>query len=671
MKRILLVLMPFDHGLSGISVYIREMAKNLVKQVGKDVQIDCLALERDLPFFMPEKKNIKYKVVSDFFGGPIINMLYHLFYLPSYLFLLKLFTPKRKHYDVVLLPAGNRRVFTFYPFYTVCVVHDFSPLRLLGKYDSFRTFYVKHIIPMFLKKAHRVVSVSRSTLSDVVHLTNLPEEKLGLAYPGCDISLFPGIEVSKKAAQKKVKNQWGMEKKFFLFVSRIEYPGKNHMGLLRAYEALPQTIRDQYDLVFVGSPWSNSQYVKNYACEMRDCRHVHFLGFVTTEELSYLYRAASLFIFPSFYEGFGFPVLESMAHGTPVLSSDRSSLLEVGYNSVVTFDPSSPKKISQAIVKTLRSPATQRKLIEKGYRRASEFSWDTSAKRLIKYMEREPLPLYNTEYLKELSEKVIHLERRELFGISFLNASTGKVLEIFSHIFSMRERAKFSFINANSINIAQKNIHFKSALMETNYLLPDGIGMKIACLFGGFSMYENLNGTDLFPHLMEYFENHKKSVYFLGSKPGVVEKMNTILKFDHPNLKVAGFHHGYFSQEEKSKKLKIIDVINKANPDVLMVGMGSPAQEIWVQKNFDKLKAKVVITVGGLFDFQSHTKKRAPMWMRKGGLEWAFRLMIEPGRLWRRYLIGNFVFLARLFVKRSEIRKSSGQEIGEQKWMKS
>ena len=670
MKRILLVLMPFDHGLSGISVYIREMAKNLVEEVGPNVQIDCLALERDLPFFMPERKNLKYKVVSNFFGGPIVNMIYHLFYLPVYLFLLKILAPKSKHYDAVLLPAGNRRVFTFYPFYTVCVVHDFSPLRLLGKYDSFRTFYVKHIIPIFLKKAHRVVSVSRSTLSDVVHLTNLPEEKLGLAYPGCDISLFPGIEVSKKAAQKKVKNQWGIEKPFFLFVSRIEYPGKNHVGLLRAYEALPQTIRNKYDLVFVGSPWSNSEYVRNYACEMQDCRHVHFLGFVTIEELSYLYRAATLFVFPSFYEGFGFPVVEAMAHGTPVLSSDRSSLLEVGYKSVVTFDPSSPKKISNAIVSTLRNPSKQKRLIEKGYQRASEFSWGMSAMRLLKYMKKEPIPLYNTEYLKEISEKVIHLERRELFGISFINASTGKVLEIFSHIFSMKERAKFSFINANTINIAQKNLPFKSALMETNYLLPDGIGMKIACLFGGFSMYENLNGTDLFPHLMEYFGSHQKSVYFLGSKPGIVEKMGDILKDDYPTLKVAGAHHGYFSKEEKSKKLNIVEVINKAKPDVLMVGMGSPTQEIWVQKNFDKLKAKVVITVGGLFDFQSHSKKRAPIWMRKSGMEWAFRLMLEPGRLWRRYLIGNVVFLARLLAKRSQISKNSGREIGEQKWIK-
>ena len=648
MKKILIILMPFDHGLSGISVYIREMAKEMVRQVDKDTLIDFYCLDRDLRFFPEKQENTNYIIFPNFFYRPIPNMLLHLFYFPLKLWLKKLFQGKKEQYDAVLLPAGNRRIFFFYPFYTVAVVHDLAPLRLPKKYDAFRTFYVKRVIPFFLKRADRVIAVSRSTLSDVIHLTNLNQEKAGISYPGCKMDHFPSIQTSKNKVAKEIASQWGITKKFFLFVSRIEFPGKNHVGLMKAYEKLPAKIKDNYDLIFAGSPWKDSEKVKNHALAMEENHNIHFLGFVTVEELSWLYRGAEIFIFPSYYEGFGFPVLEAMAHGTPTIMSDRSSLLELGHETSLTFDPSSPDSISATILETLKNKKRQKMMISNGYKKAKEFSWERSVNRLLLYMSKQNLPLVLANKNKKTLSKITHVERHEIFGISFINGTFYKVIELLENAFLMRKKTNFSFLNAHSINLAQKNLDFKNALLESDYVLPDGIGVKIACMLAGFKVEENLNGTDFLPHLLTFLQKKKLSIYFLGSKPGVVERMCRKLAHTHPDLKIAGCHHGY--QKNIRAELSIIKNINKTKPDVLLVGMGSPLQELFVSRHKDILQTKIIMSVGGLFNFYSGDIPRAPLAFRKIGLEWAFRLYQEPWRLWRRYLIGNVAFLYRAGV---------------------
>jgi N-acetylglucosaminyldiphosphoundecaprenol N-acetyl-beta-D-mannosaminyltransferase len=142
---------------------------------------------------------------------------------------------------------------------------------------------------------------------------------------------------------------------------------------------------------------------------------------------------------------------------------------------------------------------------------------------------------------------------------------------------------------------------------------------------------------------------HNLSIYFLGSTQVVAELAAKRLKELYPALRLSGYHHGYFSEQENNS---VIDKINASQPDILFLGMGVPRQEEWTKENFDKLNAKIVWMGGGFLDTLSGRIKRCPRWLSKIGFEWLFRLMQEPRRLWKRYLIGNPMFVLRILQAR-------------------
>lgn len=197
------------------------------------------------------------------------------------------------------------------------------------------------------------------------------------------------------------------------------------------------------------------------------------------------------------------------------------------------------------------------------------------------------------------------------------------------------------FLNAHCYNVSQKNKEYKDVINRSNLLLNDGIGVKIGLAMNRLREKENLNGTDLIPEIIELANKTNKNIFLLGGKPGVAEKaaVNLMKKYDECNI--VGFNDGYFYDDEKI----INDIVSKKT-DILIVGMGVPIQELWIDKNKDKLKGvKIAIAGGAILDFMSENIRRAPKIVRKFKLEWVYRLINEPKRLFRRYLIGNFEFL--------------------------
>ena len=134
-------------------------------------------------------------------------------------------------------------------------------------------------------------------------------------------------------------------------------------------------------------------------------------------------------------------------------------------------------------------------------------------------------------------------------------------------------------------------------------------------------------------------------MYFLGGKPGVAEAMVKNVQEQFPGLPIAGYHHGYLTDEEEAS---VIQEISTSGAQILLVAFGAPRQELWIDAHKHELGVGIAMGVGGLFDFMSGRVNRAPLWMREIGLEWVFRLLQEPGRLWRRYVIGNPLFLWRV-----------------------
>ena len=226
-------------------------------------------------------------------------------------------------------------------------------------------------------------------------------------------------------------------------------------------------------------------------------------------------------------------------------------------------------------------------------------------------------------------------------GIPLVNDTSASVMEKMLLALQSGTPQNVFFVNAHCVNVALENAAYSKALQQTGTILPDGIGVSLAARYQKVQMVQNLNGTDLFPKLCRRLADAGHSIYLLGGEPGVTNKLVANLQRDIPNLVIAGHQHGFFDQGSDS----VVDEINRSGADVLFVAMGVPLQELWLTRYHDLLQPRLRFAVGGCFDFHSGMKKRAPMWVRECSMEWAFRLWLEPGRMWRRYLIGNLKFV--------------------------
>ena len=169
----------------------------------------------------------------------------------------------------------------------------------------------------------------------------------------------------------------------------------------------------------------------------------------------------------------------------------------------------------------------------------------------------------------------------------------------------------------------------------------DGMGIVWGAKLLNVPIPERVAGIDLFWNLLELGQEKNYSVYLLGATQEVVSELNNRIAREFPNLKVAGYHHGYFWEEEEA----MVESIAKSNADMLFVAISSPKKEIFISKWREQLGVKFVMGVGGSFDVKAGKVKRAPIWMQKSGLEWLYRLLQEPRRMFRRYMVSNGKFL--------------------------
>ena len=209
-------------------------------------------------------------------------------------------------------------------------------------------------------------------------------------------------------------------------------------------------------------------------------------------------------------------------------------------------------------------------------------------------------------------------------------------------------------INAHSFNIAQKDEAFAEALSQGDYLVPDGASIVKACrwLKAKSQPRERIAGWDLFEFEMNELErkNEKLKVMFLGSSEKVLSMICKRAAVDYPYLEIVTYSPPYKKEFSEEDNQVMIQAINDANPDLLWIGMTAPKQEKWTYQHWNELNIHCHCgTIGAVFDFYAGTVKRAPLWLQKHSLEWLYRLLMEPRRMWRRYIIGNMKFLYYIF----------------------
>jgi N-acetylglucosaminyldiphosphoundecaprenol N-acetyl-beta-D-mannosaminyltransferase len=229
----------------------------------------------------------------------------------------------------------------------------------------------------------------------------------------------------------------------------------------------------------------------------------------------------------------------------------------------------------------------------------------------------------------------------EILGVRIKRTTYSELLEKVNNSLKEQRQTTFTGANVNIINLTQCNLDLLDLFNKVDIIYPDGIGVYLASkfLFGHKSFPSRITGSDFYKHLIDLSKKNNWSFYFFGDRE---ETANKILQ-NNPGLNVKGYCNGFNYKNER-----LIQEINNSKADILIVGLGSPKQEEWIISNKIRVNPRVIIAVGDGIKVFSGTKRRGPKILQKLGLEWAARLVFEPRRLWRRYLIGNPLFVFRI-----------------------
>lgn len=347
------------------------------------------------------------------------------------------------------------------------------------------------------------------------------------------------------------------------------------------------------------------------------------------DDLRELISRSSVYCCASSYEGFGLAAVEGASAGLyPVLSDIppfRHNLERLGFGMIVDFEDESTWLDSYrqlgAELESFRAKFDRLRI-----RRAVEpFAWAAAIDDFTN--------VYN---------RVLGRNKRRIGNVNVDVVDRARATEVILDAAEARRPLMVTFCNAHTANLAGRDRELQAAL-EDALVLNDGVGVDIASrLIFGARFPENLNGTDFTPQVLASARPGTK-LFLLGGAAGVAEAAARNIRAQFPHVEVAGTMNGYFEDDQSDQ---IVTTIRNSGADLLLVGMGQPRQETWVARHIETL-AMPAMCVGALLDFLAERVPRAPAAVRRLRFEWAFRLMSEPRRLWRRYLLGNATFLSR------------------------
>ena len=373
-----------QRGKTGIAQYLFALVRSLM-EFADEHEFVLFVLEEDAPLFAFAESKMNIVTVSEKWRPAVKNILWHQAVLPS--------LAKRLELDVLHVPS-YRRMLWRRPCALVSTIHDLAPFHVKGKYDPLRMFYGQVIVKRLAQRQDGIVAISTNTARDIRSFFNIPLEQQNVILNGLDHQRFnPG---DADAARAKVLSQWNLDQPYFLYVSRLEHPAKNHVRLIEAYNAFKKETGSPWLLALGGSDWHGSEFIREAAAKSPYASDIRFLGFVPDETLPDLYRAAGAFVYPSMFEGFGLPPVEAMACGCPVISSTRGSLREVVGRSAMHINPENIAEITNALTALSCDNAKRQSLIEAGFRNAERFNWDTNARMVMNVYQNAVRALKNT-----------------------------------------------------------------------------------------------------------------------------------------------------------------------------------------------------------------------------------------------------------------------------------
>jgi len=358
-------------GRSGVAQYVLALTAALSRL--QELRLTVFALKEDFPLFeAAAERGVALQPIPQGAALPIRSILWHQLRLPT--------LARRLGAAVIHVPSYRRLVWRK-PCALAATIHDLAPFHVRGKYDPARMFYGRVVVRALARRQDRVIVPSRRTAEDVERFFGLNRDRVCVIHNGIDHERFhPG---DAETARSEAASRWGLDRPFFVYVSRLEHPAKNHVRLIEAFVRFREETGLDWLLALAGSDWHGAEAIKEAARRSPAREAIRFLGFVPDEDLPTLYRAAAAMVYPSLFEGFGMPPLEAMACGCPVVCSDRGSLGEVTGEAAWIVDPESPDAIAEGLKRCARDRAFRETLRRKGLEQARKFDWNENARKVL------------------------------------------------------------------------------------------------------------------------------------------------------------------------------------------------------------------------------------------------------------------------------------------------
>jgi glycosyltransferase involved in cell wall biosynthesis len=365
-----------QRGKTGVAQYLFALVRALQKQSSPH-QFTLFVLEEDIPLFKFVDGTTNIVGVPERYRPPVKNILWHQQQLPGL----------AHKFELQLLHIPSyRRLLARRPCPLVATIHDLAPFHVPKKYDWKRMFYGRVVVRWLARRQDRIIAVSHNTAADITKFFGLPERRIEVVHNGLEHDRFyPG---STDGAKQWVAAKFDLQGPFFLYLARLEHPGKNHLRLITAFDRFKTTTHSRWKLVLGGSDWHGADTIHAAIAASPQRQHIRSLGFVPDANLPELYRAADAFVYPSLYEGFGFPPLEAMACGCPVISSTRGSLGEVIGDAALTVDAADVESIAKQLSRLALDESLRNQLRAAGIEQAGTFNWDRTASETLRVYEQ-------------------------------------------------------------------------------------------------------------------------------------------------------------------------------------------------------------------------------------------------------------------------------------------
>ncbi len=239
------------------------------------------------------------------------------------------------------------------------------------------------------------------------------------------------------------------------------------------------------------------------------------------------------------------------------------------------------------------------------------------------------------------------MQHYQVLGTKITSAGIDELHDLILHAVDENLRIHIASGNIHSFNVAYENPVMQAFLNSAEAVRCDGHGVKLGARLLGIKIMNRTTWADWWNLLGEFCQDHDLSMFFLGARPGIAESAGKVIQSQFNRLRIAGMHHGYFEKQGYESEAAV-ELINNSHPDILIVGMGMPLQETWLNRYREKINVPVVLTGGACLDYLSGAVTRCPPWMSRNGLEWFYRFLLEPRRMFRRYVIGNPLFFFRI-----------------------